>query len=480
LEMKGIRIASISLERNQLYFFKEEENEKTYLRIIEILGSLCRLLDEKTVFALENTLLKDLLEYIQSLLNALILSQENSIPKFKEALDFCETFLAKNAGSLVDNARESERLYEEYCLLKDELARIRSLDTREQNNIVVMLESESDIVCELAISYALPGASWSTSYDTKADTGTKKVELSYFGEITQATGENWDNAKIVLSTTISETDANIPNIYPVYLSGYVEKRSKELGIEMKDIKNIPDAVNPDNIVGEESGGPQDEEKDTSREEGRIVIEKKGVSYTFSIQEPLSIPPDGRAHKGLIAKAELPVELFYETVPRIREYVYLRANSRNTLDLPLLPGKVFVYRNGSYMGRSTLKYTAPDESFVLSFGIDDDLRVKRIEHMNVFIPAKGLSNRNTKEWEYQFILYNHKDKDQRVRLREGIYVSSLKEVELKIANDTSAEYSLDKDGVVCWDIDLPKNAREHIKRKLHYSLSAPKDFDISGF
>jgi uncharacterized protein (TIGR02231 family) len=472
-------INSTSIEKNHLFFFRQEEDEKTYARILEVLATMCSRADDKSVFALENRMLFDLHEYIKNLLNALILAQENSIPKFKEALDFCESLLDKNTNLLVDNNNELENLSEEFGLLKEKLERIRSLDSKEQNNILIVVNADEALDADIEVTYAIAGASWKTSYDSKADTDAKTVELSLYGEIIQTTGEYWEKAMIVLSTSTSESDVAIPSIYPVYVGGYAEKRKKDLVIEETAIKTLADDVvaverDEESPTDAPSGG---EPEAVPAEEGRIRLEKKGVSYTFTILEPLDIPPDGRWHKGLIVRQALPAELFFETVPQLREYVYLRANVKNTLSLPMLPGVILVYRNGSYMGKSSIGYVAPDEPFCLSFGIDEDLRVKRIEYRNISTPARGLSTRNAREWEYRYILYNYKKNIERVKLREGIYVSSIKEIDVQIAGDSTQGYSMDAEGIVSWDIDLPHDPFEHTKLVLHYTLSAPKDFNL---
>jgi uncharacterized protein (TIGR02231 family) len=182
---------------------------------------------------------------------------------------------------------------------------------------------------------------------------------------------------------------------------------------------------------------------------------------------------------LIVKALLPGSLFYETIPQLAEFVYLKAKLENTLAFPLLPGSVLVFRNESYMGKSAIKYTAPGEPFCLSFGIDDDLKVRRIEHANITRPAKGLSNKNTREWEYHYILYNYKKIPERVSLCEGIYVSELKEVNVTICDDTTEGYSVDPDGILSWESGLSPDPFDHKKYILRYTITAPKDFNLDG-
>jgi uncharacterized protein (TIGR02231 family) len=209
------------------------------------------------------------------------------------------------------------------------------------------------------------------------------------------------------------------------------------------------------------------------------VEKKGVSHTFAVATRCDIPSDGRWHRFLILKTKFPSELCYETIPELMEYVYLKATQKNETGLPFLPGKIAVFRNESYMGTSMMSYTAQGEEFHLSFGIDEDLKVKRIRYSATVKEAKGLSNKHLMDWEYHFILYNYKNKAQKVILKEGVYVSELKEVTVRILNDTSAAYTMNNDGILSWNVELPPDPFQHKKYVLHYTLTAPKNFDLGG-
>src|SRR4030042_962046 len=65
LETKNAKIVSTFLQQNYLYFFREDEHEKTYNDLIKNLKKAIDLIDQKSINALENTILQDLKDYIQ-------------------------------------------------------------------------------------------------------------------------------------------------------------------------------------------------------------------------------------------------------------------------------------------------------------------------------------------------------------------------------------------------------------------------------
>ncbi|MBN2535177.1 MAG: mucoidy inhibitor MuiA family protein [Spirochaetales bacterium] len=479
LPVKEAKIVSQTLEQNHLYFFKEDEHERIFSNILAALKKIIELFDTKSIYALENHYITDLRDYIQDLLNNIIIAQENSIPKLKEALDFLEKRMELNSGEILDLNDDLKTLKEEYSVLLLKLKKIREFDRKIQNNIRVTILSGTECSCDVEVSYILPNVSWRASYDAKLDTESKKMELYYYGEIKQNTGEEWENTKVILSTSLAENLVEIPAIFPVYVSGFAEKRKHELMIEKKVTRGLSEReeTGADEEVTEEGGeGAVPESPETDR---RIQAEKKGTSHTFTIEKPYTVPSDDEWHRLLIIRSMFDSGLCYETIPEDMEYIYLKATQKNTTTVPFLQGKVAVYRNESYMGISTLPYTAHEEEFPLSFGIDEDLRVKRIQYKNLRKPAKGPLGRHFREWEYHFILYNYKKEEKRVVLKEGIYVSELKEVNVKILDNTTPDYTLSKDGVIQWEVPISPDPFQHKKCILHYTLTAPKSFSLDG-
>ena len=471
IQAKEAVITSTSLVRNQLYFFRQAEDEARYNTILESLKKLAALLDQKTVLALENHIIRDLRNYIRLALNEIMLEQEIPLARLKNALSLLETKIDQTSRQLLDLDEEVRLLSEQITLLKEELDKIRQLDRKEQNNIEIIVQAEKTITMEFEISYILPGAWWRTSYDAKLDTKTDQVRFFYYGEVRQLTGEHWENARILLSTAETTRSMEIPAIYPVYLSGYEEKRDKTLIIQRADAKKELSAER------EEMGDTGAEEEEEPAE-SPVAAVRKGTTYTFEVSKPYTVPADGLWHKVLILETEMEAESGYETIPEAMEYVYLKANLKNISALPLLAGKVAVYRNESYTGKSNLSYAAPQESFSLSFGIDEDLKVKRVR-IYKGVENKKLLTKNERYWSYKFVLYNYKSSRSKVILKEAVYHSMIKEVEVEILGTTTGEYKKSEDGVLSWELTLPSDPFNYTTVELDYKVVAPKSFNLAA-
>ena len=64
----------------------------------------------------------------------------------------------------------------------------------------------------MKIFYLVANASWSPKYDIRVDGKDKSMLISYFGQIKQKTGENWNDTKICLSTAVPSIGGNVPEL----------------------------------------------------------------------------------------------------------------------------------------------------------------------------------------------------------------------------------------------------------------------------
>jgi uncharacterized protein (TIGR02231 family) len=461
-----VRIISSSSVINNLYFFKAEENDKLYERMIENLKEIIRITDEKNINQVCSNIIRDLRNYIGCMQNNIILESEVSIHKLKESFAFLEKILKDNSVKMTELDDEALKIRERLEVLYSQIESVKHLDKKVQSNIEVTLFSENEYESIVEISYILPNVRWEAVYDSIL-LDRNEIDFYYFGNITQWTGEDWVDAKLSLSTAVVENTMEIPLIYPVYLESVFQKRDKELVMDAKDIKSGFD----------KSSGPTEEEADGS---GQVVAEKKVISHIFNIEKPVTVPSDGMNHKVIIFNEKIKCDVYHETVPELMPHVYLKASFVNMTALPFLPGANSIYRNGSFMGRAVLKYVSHNEKADISFGIDDDIRIMRIVLLNAYEKSKNILDKNTWNKEIKFVFKNFSDVPKKVILKEGIYVSELNEVNVSIKPETTPGYKSDKDGIIVWEVDLDKEPTVFTEILLSYKMESQRNFDMNNF
>uniref|UniRef100_A0A914DEZ5 DUF4139 domain-containing protein n=1 Tax=Acrobeloides nanus TaxID=290746 RepID=A0A914DEZ5_9BILA len=86
-----------------------------------------------------------------------------------------------------------------------------------KKSVVILLEAtQADAKIELDITYQSKNASWKSSYDFRVRTNGKseenKLQLVYFGNIQQSTGEDWKDTELILSTGQLKSAGSLPTI----------------------------------------------------------------------------------------------------------------------------------------------------------------------------------------------------------------------------------------------------------------------------
>jgi len=181
-------------------------------------------------------------------------------------------------------------------------------------------------------------AEWRPLYDLYAHsqdgTPSTSVSLHYRVNVSQRTGENWDDAKLILSASDTNIlNAGIPTSDCLVvgpkpkppqprLSSYTELSFRFLDVE------------------EELSSSLDDEKDHSRHtavapqsflatvlpkmsEGAAVISKSPMAVKYTVDELATIPSDGKSHKVLVAIVPLEATISHITTPRKSPLAYLQ-------------------------------------------------------------------------------------------------------------------------------------------------------------
>ncbi|KAI0750058.1 hypothetical protein C8Q80DRAFT_1120131 [Daedaleopsis nitida] len=115
--------------------------------------------------------------------------------------------VAARKGAAMGNLIE---LDEKISKLEDEIALLGRKHQGEANTVVsATILTEIDCEVTLQLTYLVTGATWRPYYDLRASTKDGKpssdVLLHYCANISQKTGEDWNDAALILSTATSQT-----------------------------------------------------------------------------------------------------------------------------------------------------------------------------------------------------------------------------------------------------------------------------------
>lgn len=378
------------------------------------------------------------------------------LPNVKGTLEYVGQAEAEIAAKL--------RIEEDKAAALDEKLRplLTRLDDREATGATVHVDVDASKggKVSIALSYQVFGAGWTPAYNARLSDG--QVELSYFGIVSNQTGEIWKDAGLLLSTANPSISGELPELGAWTLgSGGVSLGGMTAGAGAFDeLDNVQRASVP---LPQAAGGG-----------GFSTARQAGGAVVFAIPGRRTVTGDGSEQRLPVGTSSFPVVLEYATTPKLVGEVYRRGRMKYTGQAPLLPGTLSTFAGADYIGSSPTDTVTPGEELLLSFGTDDRFKVERTL-MSRELDHPGAGRRNARYTvHYRITVTNFGDKAERVLVTDQIPVSETDRVEVKLLETTPARPATPDDppGVLRWALDLAPKESKVID--LRFSVTGPAD------
>ncbi|MBP7140893.1 MAG: mucoidy inhibitor MuiA family protein [Opitutaceae bacterium] len=401
------------------------------------------------------------------------------------------TFQFENLSRIASDqdavVRQREDLTAKAAALQSQLNLLRSRQTaaRSYKTVSVRVSSEVAGSLDVSISYAVPGASWSPSYDARLNTETRSVELGYFGSVRNGTGEDWSAIALTLSTARPSQGGGAPTLPPWIVDVYrampypaqsLARSSAKVALELS-----AGAVAQATALADKA-----EDESIQAYFAQAAIESGMTRATFRIGTPITLPSDNAAQRVPITRTGLTASLHYEATPKLIEAAFLSASVSNATDFPLLAGPVNTFLDDSFVATSHLKSIMPREKFDLAFGADDGISVKR-RLVNRFAEETGFTSKGRRvTYEFLVTLTNNKKTAERVVFKEAVPLSRDEKIVVKLlspaerdigAAEGQKEITRDAEGRLVWKVDLKPGEKREFPIKV--SIDYPSDITVSG-
>jgi uncharacterized protein (TIGR02231 family) len=343
-------------------------------------------------------------------------------------------------------------------------ARLAGAAARKEQVAEVLVDCGGDDgIAQVALTYLVGGASWSPLYEARADEGKGQVELSTFATVTQSTGEDWRNAKLVLSTAIPVEDATLPEL----------KRLEVLATERKEHKKV--LVRREEEIRHAQSG---QGRGGEREPG-LAAREQGLSVQLEVPGRAEVRGDGTAVRVLVSRSRMPARFAWRTAPSLTPFVFRVAQVTNTAAFPLLQGQVDGFRRSGFIGRHALERVPQGGAFELSFGLEDRMKVKRVVVEELARDSGLFQQRRRFRYAYRLELQNRSGGPEELEVVERIPVSELEDIRVEIEKaKTTAGYELAAaDGLVVWKVKLRADEAKTVDLAFH--VDVPDSYETGG-
>lgn len=351
--------------------------------------------------------------------------------------------------------------------LKTELTQ---LHTGRRDSLVVRLPLEAEAAARLRVRlrYQAPDVSWRPVYDARLDTKSNELNLVQYGAVRQNTGEDWDDARLLLSTAQPHRGAALPDLKPLW-------------VDLHDtIRREPDVVSETAA----RAAPQVFHSLDMAEEAAFTaaeIRTAGFVAEYVIPGRVSVKADGTESKLLCGAFATVNRLQVVIKPQLSSEAFVVSKAALQGETPLLPGPASLFRDGAYVGQLQLPLLRPGDVQDIGFGIDDRIAVTRSILKDVRGDPSILSRENQLERHTATVIRNQGPQEVEVVVLETVPAARHDRVKVEILRaQTTQGYEQDVDdipGLLRWDMTLA--AGEEVRVALGWRISWPRDQEISG-
>jgi hypothetical protein len=355
-----------------------------------------------------------------------------NIEELKKAAEFYRSKLTEIKTKQLEINHRIAKSNEGIARINSQLTELNVKQGTKTGEIIVTLAAKEQMNVELSLSYFIDNCGWVPKYNLRAKNVESPLELNYKAEVYQNTGCDWNNIDMILST------------------GEPLKSGTKPQLEKWVINN--------------SNAGSGNNQSTS---------KNFTNTSFQLKTKYSIPSNGKNYSADLIDYNIPAAYSYSCVPKLDEAAFLMAKIANWEQYKLLSGEVNLFFEGTFVGKSLLDVTKPEDTLTFSLGRDKNVIVKR-EKLDEYSKTQSLGNKKTEMVAWEISLRNNKKQEIELTVEDQVPVSNSKEIDVKYL-DLGGAIQDKNTGIIKWILRLPPSGNKRIN--FRYEVRYPEDLGL---
>ena len=411
--------------------------------------------------------------------------------KWAAFLDFQDKQLAEVDRQLLALQTDREAVRAEVDRLNRELGALRGNERRSRLLAKVNLDVRQAGEVEVNLSYLVRGPSWSPSYDMRADTKAKTLEVTYRAEVRQATGEDWRGVSLRLSTAQPGLAGREPKMDPWFLTkaeavafagtvsgGLVVNGRAENRIQMfNEVQVMGNRMTTSGLAGSDPLKRME-----AMDERRASVQAGGTAATFVIDRKSDILADNKPAQVTVMRESFPAYFRHTCVPKLSPFVYLKAKAVNKTGFTFLPGPTAVFLDGAFVAQANLDLVPSGQDFWTYLGVDQGVSVER-KVLARREETTGVFGKKTLRtvFDQVFKLKNGKATDIELVLWDQVPASNHEDIKVvfeepRYEKDTD-DLKLNESKFLEWRLPLKAGAKQDLP--FRFAVERPEDIQVVG-
>ncbi|MFT7515793.1 MAG: hypothetical protein ACI9QL_005027 [Candidatus Omnitrophota bacterium] len=480
-QREGVEILDVQIDKVYLAQAEDEEVKAAELALQELTDQLADLEDELLGLAERKAHVASITKFSMEKIPRDAATRDIPVQTYKDLVEFA----ASEGAAISKSSRELERkkrlLLPEQQVRQSRLAELQQKNHLEQVNITVTAKAEKAGANTLQVKYQLPGATWEPEHEVRLEAGNQVTLISY-ARVTQTTGEDWRNVALTLSTQSPGTAVNIPELESLLVgrsnAGRVlQQQGQEDSFNAANDYYISNSVSMNSIKGVQGGmamrdyqGNWDRQQAVQAKVQQTFKElaQRGTTGLFVAEGSQTVRTDGNSIRMAIGSTQMTGKPSIVAAPEIS------LNATRTLDLqhdgalPLLPGKVGLFLDGSFIGTTEIAFVGSGESFALFAGLVDTVKISRVLDHEKSSIARGKRENKVKAY-FNIEVENLSDEMLDIRMADRVPVSDDTAISVSYVR-TSPKVEPDSDGLILWQVAIAPKQKQLLT--LSYTVEYP--------
>ena len=395
---------------------------------------------------------------------------------------------------------------------------------RMEREAVIVVDREAGKGGTVRLNYLVGSVGWRPEYKVRAGKVDEDVRIDYLANLTQHSGEAWNQVKLTLSTAQPMLNAAPPELSmlqpmlvhrgapggpPMSTAGpqpfAQSEPSKELEGKAKSLRGQANINYRSSKADEQAQGAKflndaaafEQNVDLMRSRDEVLARLKtksvaapsttdGPSVTYHLANPLTVPSRGDVQVIEVVKLNLAPKFYYKSVPVLNARVYRLADLVNRSEHILLPGEATMYQGTDFVGRMPMPLVAVGEEFTAGFGVDTQLQVQRQMVDQTRSTAGG---NQVLKYDYRILVSSFKNQPVQVQVWDRLPKGENESVGVILAKTTP---ELCKDGLyqresrpnnlLRWDVEVPANSNgeKAVAITYEFRMELDRQMAITGF
>ncbi len=367
---------------------------------------------------------------------------------------------------------------------------------------VVYLQKTAAGPASLKLNYLVNDCSWTPSYNFRGDTAKGEVAMEFNAIVQQVSGEDWSDVKLALSTASPSVGAYNPQLSPLFVrvqpgAAREESRtvaqnkysqalaSRQEALVRQFRGNSIDEMLLANFAANESAASVQLMELTERIGNLRALESgksEQGSVVYAIERPVSLQSRRDAQMVPVLSGRMKSKFYHTAAPVLTSSVFREASLVNNTGRDLLGGKVNIFLDGEFTGRTDIPSIASGQGFAISFGVDSQLRARR----SLVDRTETVQGGNRQfSFTYEIVVDNFKQAPARLILRDRTPNTGDTDTLRVAVGETSHPLSQDPDyqrfekskGLLMWDLEIKPGAGPSATT-LRYAYSAEYDKNLT--